>query len=112
MESKSEKIIQNIFSQGIFKSLDKTKILLRKNHVESINYHNQNILSSIEVKPKSHCEQTIKCIPPEGIIIKKSGKYVLANNIKWHSKCHNVAITICANDVTIDLGGNYLKCIG
>lgn len=46
----------------------------------------------------------------DGYVIKKSGKYILSENVKWENKKSNsFAITIDAENVTLNLDGFYIK---
>ena len=48
-------------------------------------------------------------IPPSGIVISEPGTYVFKRNLTWHPSSNAVAITIQANDVTLDMRGFTLK---
>lgn len=51
----------------------------------------------------------IQEIPSHGIVITEPGTYVFRKNITWHPDPDAVAITIQANDVTLNLDGHTLK---
>lgn len=48
-------------------------------------------------------------IPPAGIVIDKPGTYLLRKNLTWNPDFDAVAITIKAENVTLDMRGHHLK---
>lgn len=48
-------------------------------------------------------------IPPEGIVINQSGTYIFKNDLTWGPSADGAAITIKANDVTLDMRGYTLQ---
>lgn len=51
----------------------------------------------------------IQEIPPNGILISEPGTYVFDRNLTWNPESNAVAITIQANDVTLNMRGYKLK---
>jgi len=50
------------------------------------------------------------CDSRKGLVLKKSGNYKLCENVNWKAKkINSAAITIEADDVTLDLGGHTIK---
>jgi hypothetical protein len=51
----------------------------------------------------------IYVIPPNGIVINEPGTYVFLDNLTWHPRSNGAAITIEANDVTLNMQGFTLN---
>lgn len=51
----------------------------------------------------------IQEIPPNGIVINEPGIYVFKKNLTWNPNFDGAAITIQANDVTLNMQGHTLK---
>lgn len=52
-------------------------------------------------KASRHCK--------DGYVIKRAGKYVLCEDVRWDNKKDSYAITIDADNVTLDLDGHFIK---
>ncbi|XAT59576.1 hypothetical protein GN278_01290 [Rhodobacteraceae bacterium Araon29] len=61
------------------------------------------------VKPIVATKKEIVEIPDEGLVITEPGTYILSQDITWTPKEAGAAITIAANDVTIDLNNHTLS---
>lgn len=90
--------------------------------LESKNYR-QAIIKKINPKFKKSFQiplsaqnissNNISNIPPEGIIINSPGIYTFTNNIDWNPNSdESTAITINGNNITLDLNGKKLNCLG
>ena len=96
----SEKI-KSIFLHDFFSSLNSELKNRNTELLSNLSKVNSN-LSSIKT-PSSLKEYIITNIPPEGIIIDVSGEYKFGNDIIWSPNNSCTAITINADNVTLDL---------
>lgn len=94
------KTINNIISQFNLNENDVKKIINK--------YCDSTDIQNIDQDPTFLCSRTIKKISPSGITIDKSGNYLFSNNIAWNGNNNTSAITITANNVTLDLKNHTL----
>ncbi len=101
-------ILKKILSTNMLKNINKDD-LLQNHHVTSIinTVHSQLIGTDRIGHPYEYAE--IDHIPPEGIVIEKSGIYKLENDIKWMPNGNNIAIYIKTDDVIIDLNQHEIE---
>lgn len=102
--------VDEIFSDPVFKSLDKAALVKAFDPSARIEAINRGYFTQAGQTPQ--VGNVIRSIPSAGIVIRKPGRYRFAGNILWQpNDVQSSAITIQASDVTLDLAGFKLNAV-
>jgi hypothetical protein len=99
----SKTILRKIFENEFFKKLDSAALV--KQFDISAGLRQARTSAKPAAKPMVLTTTVISNIPSQGISIITSGQYQFANNITWSPTGPGSAITITADNVTLDLNG-------
>ncbi len=100
-------LINDIFSGTIFTDLDTAALLANFDHTDQQLAFNQKT-NQAAVTPTPLTTNSFSEIPENGWLINQPGTYTMTVNCTWNPSSPGSAITIIAQNVQLNLGGNTL----
>lgn len=100
-------LLDDILSSATYENVD-TAALRQRYDSSSMVLNAIKSASETAVAPTPLTTSTFSSIPDNGLIINTAGTYTMTKNCTWSPTSPGAAITIQANDVVLDLGGNAI----
>lgn len=101
-------LVRDIFSGAVFTGLDTAELLANFDHTDPQLAFNQK-MNKTAATPVPLSANSFSGIPENGWLINQPGAYTMTDNCTWCPLSAGSAITIAADNVQLNLGGNTLS---